>query len=61
MEFSILFKTHPPHSPSMEKNKNNIVYKSFLMADMPFIKKKILTANGICLSLFEKWYLMKGI
>ena len=26
MEFSILSKTHPPHSPSMEKkNKNNMV------------------------------------
>ena len=25
MEFSILFKTHPPHLPSMEKNINNMV------------------------------------
>ena len=25
MEFSILSKTHPPHLPSMEKNKNNMV------------------------------------
>ena len=35
-EFSALFKTHPPRSQSTEKNKNNMVSKSFLSKNKYF-------------------------
>ena len=46
MELSILFKTHPPQTPSMEKIKNNTVLKSFLRKNK-HSSKKLLGGGGI--------------
>ena len=39
VEFSTLFKTHPPRSQSVGKKRNNMVLKSFLSKIKPFCKK----------------------
>ena len=46
-EISALFKTHPPHLQSVEKNKNNMVWKLFLSKNKYFGKKLFVSIEKV--------------